>query len=114
MLNTYYFAIVLGVVGLTAAWLFRPQERTAVTTLTAFLGWSWAALVGGSVERVDRTEQIVEHNDETFVVGVDELTAAPIPDEIRILMGLFAALSALALILNVWGVYPPDDEHSQS
>ncbi|CAI49739.1 uncharacterized protein NP_7020A (plasmid) [Natronomonas pharaonis DSM 2160] len=97
MYQRYYFALAVGATLLTAAWLFRPDERTTITSFGAFVSWSLTALVGGEVERVTSDGSVV---------------AAPVPAEVRWLTFLFALLSLLALILYTVGVYPPntDDE----
>jgi len=94
MLLTHYYAIAGAGALLTAAWLFRPTDRTQVTTIGAFFAWGLAALLGGDVE----------------VASGGSLLAAPVPDEIRLFAALWAVLSALALVLYVWGVYPPQSE----
>ena len=115
MLLTHYYAIALAAVLLTAAWLFRPQARTGITTLGAFLAWALTALLGGSTETyADAGAELVETetgNPDWVAVGVgEELVAAPVPDEIRLFAVLWALLSVLALILYAWGVYPPSDD----
>jgi hypothetical protein len=94
MLLTHYYAIATVAVLLTGAWLFRPQERATVTTLGAFLAWGLVGLLGGDTE----------------VATGGSVLAAPVPDEVRLFATLWALLSALALILYVWGVYPPASE----
>jgi hypothetical protein len=94
MLLTHYYAIAACAGLLTGAWLFRPQERTAITTLGAFLAWGLVGLLGGDTE----------------VATGGSVLAAPVPDEIRLFATLWALLSALALVLYVWGVYPPASE----
>jgi|GEM_PF-7123250 len=91
MLLTHYYAVALAAVLLTGAWMFSPRERTAISTLGAFLAWSLTALLGADTE--------------TATGG--ELIAAPVPDELRLFATLWALLSLLALVLYVWGVYPP-------
>jgi hypothetical protein len=109
MLLIHYYALATGAAALTAAWLFRPRERTAVTSLGAFLAWSLTALLGGSTERFDGAVETVETvNNTTLAVQQSGTTvAAPVPDEVRLLAALWALLSALALVLYVLGVYPP-------
>jgi len=94
MLLTHYYAMAACAGLLTGAWLFRPEERTAVTTLGAFLAWGLTALLGGDTE----------------VASGGSLLAAPVPDELRLFAALWAVLSGLTLVLYVWGVYPPTDE----
>jgi len=94
MLIAHYYAIASAGALLTAAWLFRPEERTQVTTIGAFLAWGLTALLGGDTE----------------VASGGSLLAAPVPDEMRLFAALWALLSGLALILHVWGVYPPASE----
>ena len=113
MLLAHYYAIALAAVLLTAAWLFRPEARTAITTLGAFLSWSLTALLGGSTETyTDSGATLEEAGDGSYhaVAVGEELVAAPVPDEVRMFAVLWALLSALALILYAWGVYPPTDE----
>lgn len=94
MLLTHFYAIASAGALLTAAWLFRPEERTQVTTIGAFFAWGLTALLGGDTE----------------VATGGSLLAAPVPDELRLFAALWALLSGLALLLHVWGVYPPADE----
>ena len=112
MLLTHYYAIGVAAVLLTAAWLFRPQERTAITTLGAFLAWGLVALLGGSTETfADSGAELVNHTNGTTAVAIGEqLVAAPVPDEARLFATLWALLSGLALLLYVWGVYPPESD----
>lgn len=94
MLIAHYYAIACAGVLCTAAWLFRPEDRTQVTTLGAFFAWGLTGLLGGDTE----------------VATGGSILAAPVPDELRLFAALWALLSGLALILHVWGVYPPADE----
>ena len=113
MLLTHYYAIAVAAVLLTAAWLFRPQERTAITTLGAFLAWALVALLGGSTQTyADAGAQLEQAADDSYhaVAHGQQLVDAPVPDEIRLFAVLWALLSLLALTLYVWGVYPPDSE----
>jgi len=91
MLLTHYYAIATAAVLLTGAWLFRPTERTQITTLGAFFAWGLTGLLGGDTE----------------VASGGSVLAAPVPEEMRLFAALWAVLSALALVLYVWGVYPP-------
>jgi hypothetical protein len=112
MLLTHYYAVALAGALLTGAWLFRPRERTVVTSLGAFLSWALVALLGGDVETYADTGATVETvNNTTLAVSQgDALTAAPVPDEIRLFAALWALLSGLTLILYTFGVYPPADD----
>jgi hypothetical protein len=112
MLLTHYYAVAIAATLLTAAWLFRPDARTAVTTLGAFLGWGLTALLGDSTEVYATQPATVETvNNTTVAVPQGEaLAAVPVPAELRLFATLWALLSALALLLYVWGVYPPADE----
>ena len=113
MLLPHYYAIAAAAVLLTAAWLFRPAERTAITTLGAFLAWALTALLGGATETYAAAGgELRQASDGTYhaVSLGEEVVAAPVPDEIRLFATLWALLSALALVLYVWGVYPPADE----
>lgn len=113
MLLAHYYAIALVAVLLTGAWLFKPEARTAITTLGAFLAWALTALLGGATETyVDAGAELEQAGDDSYhaVAVGQELVDAPVPDEIRLFAVLWALLSALALILYVWGVYPPSDE----
>lgn len=113
MLLTHYYAVVTIAVLASAAWLFKPEDRTAITTLGAFLAWSLAALLGGSTETYRRSGESIEQAPNDAYLAVEqpaELVAAPVPDEIRLLFTLFGVLSILALILYTAGVYPPDSE----
>jgi len=112
MLLTHYYAVAVAATLLTAAWLFKPEARTAVTTLGAFLAWALTSLFGGRVETyADSGAELATANNSTYVVPQGEaLVAAPVPDEVRLFATLWALLSGLALLLYVWGVYPPGDE----
>lgn len=114
MLLAHYYAVAIAAVLLTAAWLFRPEDRTAITTLGAFLAWGLTALLGGATETyADAGGEIRTTTNTTSYHAVDlgdQLVAAPVPDEIRLFATLWALLSALALLLYVWGVYPPESE----
>lgn len=112
MLLPHYYAVALAGALLTAAWLFRPEKRTAVTTLGAFLAWSLTALLGDRTEvYADAGANVTTVNSTDYVVPQgDVLVAAPVPDEIRLFAVLWALLSALALILYTLGVYPPSDD----
>jgi hypothetical protein len=94
MLIAHYYAIAGAAVLCTGAWLFRPEERTQVTTIGAFFAWGLTALLGGDTE----------------VASGGSILAAPVPEELRLFAALWALLSGLALLLHVWGVYPPADE----
>lgn len=94
MLIAHFYAIASAAVLCTGAWLFKPEERTQVTTIGAFFAWGLTALLGG----------------ETEVASGGSILAAPVPEEIRLFAALWALLSGLALILHVWGVYPPASE----
>lgn len=112
MLVTHYYAIALAGALLTGAWLFRPQERTTVTTLGAFLAWGLTALLGGETETFADSGAAVETvNNTTLAVAQGEtLVAAPVPDEFQLFAALWALLSGLTLILYTAGVYPPASE----
>jgi hypothetical protein len=113
MLLTHYYAIAVAAVLLTAAWLFAPEARTALTTLGAFLAWGLVALLGGSTQTyADSGAELQQAGDNTYhaVAIGEELVAAPVPDELRLFAVMWALLSVLALTLYVWGVYPPDSE----
>ena len=113
MLLTHYYAIAACAGLLTGAWLFRPEERTQITTLGAFLAWGLTALLGGDTETyADAGGGLRQASDGTYhaVATGEELVAAPVPDELRLFAALWAVLSGLALVLYVWGVYPPTDE----
>jgi hypothetical protein len=110
MLLTHYYALAGAAALLTAAWLFRPRDRTQVTTLTAFFAWSLTALLGGDTEVFDASNETITtapNGTELAVETAGEFVAAPVPAEVRYFAALWALLSGLALILYVWGVYPP-------
>lgn len=111
MILAHYYALVGGAVLLTIAWLFRADARTGITTLGSFLAWGLAALLGGNTETyTDAGANITTVDNTTLAVSQGEtLTTAPVPDEIRLFATLWALLSALALLLYVWGVYPPTE-----
>jgi len=62
MLATHYYALLTLAGALTAAWMFRPRQRTQVTTLAALVSWGLAAVLGGSVEVFDGANQTVVGN----------------------------------------------------
>jgi hypothetical protein len=111
MLATHYYLLVLLAGALTAAWLFRPRDRTQVTAFGALFGWGLAAVFGGDVEIYDASNETVVGNvSNGTAVAVDttgQFVAAPVVAPVRWLFGLLALLSALAGILYVVGVYPP-------
>jgi len=111
MLATHYYAVLVLAGALTAAWLFRPRDRTQVTAFGAVLAWGLAAVLGGDVAVFDGTnETIVGNVSDGTAVAVEttgQLVATPVPTPVRWLFGLFAVLSALAGLLYVLGVYPP-------
>jgi len=111
MLLIHFYGIAVFAGALTAAWLFRPTERTAVTSFGAFVGWGLTALTGGDVERFDPSIEAVETvNNTTLAVAEAGTTVpAPVATEVRYFAALWALLSALALILYVLGIYPPED-----
>jgi len=111
MLLIHYYAIAVFAGALTAAWLFLPTERTAVTSFGALVAWGLVALTGGDVERFDASIETVQTvNNTTLAVAEAGTTVpAPVPAEVRYFATLWALLSALALVLFVLGVYPPDD-----
>lgn len=111
MLLTHLYALATGATLLTAAWLFRPGERTAVTSFGAFVAWGLTALLGGDVDRYAASGDAVETVNNT-TLAVDQgaqLVAVPVPTELRLFAVLWALLSGLALILYTFGVYPPAD-----
>jgi len=111
VLASHYYALVALAGALTAAWMFRPQQRTQVTTLTALVAWGLAAVLGAGVEVFDPTNETIVGNVSAGTAVAVESTghfiAAPIPNAVRWLFGLLALLSGLAGILHVAGVYPP-------
>lgn len=110
MLLTHYYAIATAAVLLTGAWLFRPTERTQITTLGAFFAWGLVGLLGGDTETyAGAGESLQAASDGSYhaVAAGEQLVAAPVPEEVRLFAALWAILSALALVLYVWGVYPP-------
>jgi hypothetical protein len=114
MILAHYYALLAIAVLLTGAWLFRPENRTAVTTAGAFFSWGLLALLGGSTEVYRRAgERVVVNASTSTALSVErpaELVASPVPDSLRFFFLLWSILSALALVLFVLGVYPPDDE----
>jgi hypothetical protein len=111
MLLAHYYAGVLGAGALTAAWLFRPADRTAATSLSAFVLWTLLAVFGADTETyADGAATVQTVNNTTLAVPQGEqLVAAPLPTEFRLFALLWALLSVLAFILYTLGVYPPDD-----
>ena len=112
VLLAHYLAITAGAVVLTGAWLFKPEDRTAITTLGAFLAWGLTALLGGSVTTYADQGAVLRTptNDTALAVAQgDALVGAAVPDAVRLFAALWAVLSALALVLYVQGVYPPED-----
>ena len=112
MLLPHYYAVAIAAALLTAAWLFKPEARTSVTTLGAFFGWSLTALFGDDTETyADAGANVSTVNGSEYVVPQgDALVAAPVPDEIRLFATFWAVISGAALMLYLWGVYPPADE----
>jgi hypothetical protein len=115
MLATHYYALLVLAGALTAAWLYRPRERTQVSAFGALLAWGLAAILGGDVEIYDPTNETVVGNvSNGTAVAVDtagQFVAAPVATPVRYLFGLFAVLSALAGLLYVAGVYPPTTDN---
>jgi len=109
MLLTHLYAVAGAGALLTAGWLFKADARTQVTTLGAFFAWSLVAVLGGDAEIYDATNETVVNASGTqlAVETTGEFVAAPLPAEFRYFAGLWALLSGLALILHIWGVYPP-------
>jgi len=117
MLLTHYYALAAGATLLTAAYLFRPRERVRVTTLGGFLAWGLVALFGEATETFDyniETIQTAPNGTELAVQTTGELVAAPVPDELRFFAAFWAILSALTLLLSVWGVYPPTEGETRT
>jgi len=113
VLLAHYVAITAGAVVLTGAWLFKPEDRTAITTLGAFLAWGLTALLGGSVTAYRDQGAVLRTptNDTALAVAQgDALVGAAVPDGVRLFAALWAVLSALALVLYVQGVYPPTED----
>jgi hypothetical protein len=113
VLLAHYVAITAGAVVLTGAWLFKPEDRTAITTLGAFLAWGLTALLGGSVTTYADQGAVLRTptNDTALAVAQgDALVGAAVPDGVRLFAALWAVLSALALVLYVQGVYPPTED----
>jgi len=116
MLLAHYYALATGAVLLTVAELFLAPDRTAVTSLGAFFAWGLVALLGDDTEVYTASGAVVETVNNT-TVAVDQgatLTAAPVPDELRYFAALWALLSAVILLLYVWGVYPPQQDTQPS
>ncbi len=118
MLATHYYVLLVLAGALTAAWLYRPRERTQVSTFGALLAWGLAAVLGGDVEIYDATNETVVGNvSDGTAVAVDttgQFVAAPVATPARYLFALFAVLSALAGLLYILGVYPPDQTDSDT
>jgi hypothetical protein len=93
MLLTHFYALALAGALFTGAWLFLPEERLQITTLSALLSWFLLALLGG----------------QTKIASSGELITAPMPTEFRFFAAFLGLLSGLALILGIWGVYPPQE-----
>lgn len=110
MILIHYYAVALAGALLTGAWLFRPRERTALSTGGAFLAWGLVSLLGGETEIYTAAGDTVQTVNGTELAVSDgaALTAAPVPDEIRLFAALWAILSGLTLVLYVQGVYPPE------
>lgn len=116
MLVTHYYALVAIAGALTAAFLFKPRERTQITAFGGFIAWSLAALLGDQVEVFDSSIEQIEtapNGTELAVQTTGELVAAPVPDEVRYFAAMWALISALALILYIWGVYPPETDQTE-
>jgi len=117
MLVTHYYALALAGALLTGAWLFKPDQRLQVTSLAALLAWFLVALFGGDTERLATNETVrtvgnaTVGNETTLAVASPEFVAAPVPPEFRYFAAFLGLLSGLALILGIWGVYPPQEDY---
>jgi len=111
MLLTHFYALALAGALLTGAWLFLPQQRIQVTTVSALVVWFLLALLGGQTETLSTNETVQTVNNTTLAVASPETVAAPVPPEFRYFAAFLGLLSGLALILAVWGVYPPQEDY---
>jgi len=110
MLLIHYYALALAGALLAGAWLFLPRVRLQVTTLLSLLAWFLLALLGGQTETIAQNETVMNVSNTTLAVASPERVAAPVPTEFRYFAALLGLLSGLALILSVWGVYPPQED----
>jgi len=111
MLVSHYYALALAGALLTGAWLFKPDQRLQVTSLAALLAWFLVALFGGETQRLATNETVETVNNTTLAVASPEFVAAPVPPEFRYFAAFLGLLSGLALILGIWGVYPPQEDY---
>jgi len=111
MLLTHFYALALAGALLTGAWLFLPRQRIQVTTFSALLSWFLLALLGGQTETLATNETVQTVSNTTLAVASPERVAAPVPPEFRYFAAFLGLLSGLALILAVWGVYPPQEDY---
>ena len=115
MLLSHYYALALAGALLAGAWLFLPRARLQITTLSSLLVWFLLALMGGQTETVVQNESVRTVGNETtgnlthIAVSSPELMAAPVPTEFRYFAAFLGLLSGLALILGIWGAYPPEE-----
>lgn len=111
VLASHYYVVIALAGALTAAWLYRPEDRTQITAFGAFLLWSLAAVLGGEVTVLDESTETVVGNvsagTAVAVEGSSQFVAAPMPPAVRWLFAGFGVLSALAGVLYIVGVYPP-------
>lgn len=110
MLLVHYYALAFAGALLTGAWLFLPKARLQVTTLSSLLVWFLLALLGGQTETIAQNETVRNVSNTTLAVSSPEFVAAPVPTEFRYFAAFLGLLSAFALILGVWGAYPPEEE----
>ena len=111
MLLIHYYALALSGALVTGAWLFIRRKSIEVTTISALIVWMLLALLGGRTEKLAMNETVQTVNDTTLAVSSPEFVAAPVPPEFRYFAAFLGLLSGLALILAVWGVYPPQEDY---
>jgi len=112
MILDHYYALALAGALLAGAWLFLPRQRVQVTTFSSLIAWMLLALFGGQTEKLATNETVQTVNNTTLAVSSPEFVAAPVPDEFRYFAAFLSLLSGLALILAVWGVYPPQEDYN--
>jgi len=115
VLLIHYYALALAGAFLAGSWLFLPRARLQITTLSSLLVWFLLALMGGQTETVVQNESVRTVGNQTtsnlthVAVSSPALMAAPVPTEFRYFAAFLGLLSGLALILSMWGVYPPEE-----
>lgn len=93
MIESHWFALVVGASVLTLGWLYI-RENVALTTLLASALWFYAAYSGGDLRRITES-------------GSEVAVGAP---ELQYVALALALLSLLARVLYWFGEYPPNEQ----